>query len=731
MQVDAVALVLVALAACLVVLHAETCRRWLMRKEDARTMAAFRIACGVCTIGWTIELWPLLDYVFSDDGLFLTDTARQVFAAKGFAGIADGSVANEPARPLDVLAVLQLLASPRQSLLFFWDDPQTVRLHALALLGATLFFTLGLGTAVTKWLTLLLFHSLLARNSVFWAGEQVFSNFLLLTCLSRCGNAYSVDAWMRARRGRAAFDRAIPAWPRALALLQTIPMFTANGFAKTGEMWAAGDTLHYMLMHPHFQRFDSTVLASLFSTNLFRVMTWVTHGFELLFPLAIAGVVLRFHRSAGIAALTGARRQAARVVWIAAAIAMAGLAVLTLEGRERETLCFGIVIAAAATIVLLAIAGRWLPLDLDWICRWPLGRRIWVTLLVLFSGHLVLLTSIGWFTVLTMATAILFFDGAEVGAVLARLRRAPREEHAAPAPRDDAAVLPDRALALALVALVLAALVTVALDLPVLWCVALAAIGVTIALRARAHVDARRRFMVGWFCAFHVTAVTLVLLPTTDPRPAGRAAIEAPFRRWLEHAHANQFWRMFAPNGSRGVLGLEVDVTAAEGEVVAIGSGIPAPVGPLRLGRDKSEKIARRIAGEGNTEWYAKWHGRSVCRRWAFEHGTLPDEVKLWRTTRAIAPPEAYADPALVAEIEGETERESIWQQQCAHEVQAQPPMSPEFRPWEKPRTETWAELRAKGEVPDLPWPLAILALPWFVLRGRARFVAARDKPGV
>lgn len=699
---DALALLLVVLAACLVLLHAETCRRWLMRTEDARTMAAFRIACGVCTIGWTLELWPLLDYLFSDDGLFLTDTARQVFAARGFAGIADGSVSDEPAGPLDALAVLQLLASPRQSLLFFWDGPQAVRVHVLALLAAAVLFTVGLGTAVTKWLTLLLFHSLVARNSVFWAGEQVFANFLLLTCLSRCGHAYSLDAWLRARRGRA-LAGSIPAWPRALALLQTIPMFTANGLAKTGETWATGDTFHYMLMHPHFHRFDPTVLASSFSTNLFRVMTWVTHGFELLFPLAIAGVVLRFHRSAGIAPLAGARRQAARVVWIAAAIAMMALAALTLEGRERETLCFGVVIAASVAIVLFAIAGRRLPLDLDWVCRWPLGRRIWVTLLVLFTGHLVLLTSIGWFTVLTMATAILFF------------------EHGVPAQGEDRVALPDRELALGLAALVVAGLVTVVVEMPMLWCIALVIVGIALASRSRTDADARRRFMVGWFCAFHVAAVTLVLLPTADPRPAGRVALEAPFRRWLEHAHADQIWRMFAPNGSRSVLDLEVEVTTGYGHVVAIGSGIPEPLGPLRLGRDKSEKIARRIAGEGDTQWYAKWHGRAVCRRWALEHGTSPAEVTLWRTTRAIAPPEAYADPELVAEIEGETERENIWQKECALEVHGRPPTAIDFRPWEKPRARAWTELRATGEVPDLPWPLAILGLPGLVLYGRSR----------
>ncbi|HWB77463.1 MAG TPA: hypothetical protein VG755_20995, partial [Nannocystaceae bacterium] len=337
-------------------------------------MAAFRIACGVCTIGWTVELWPLSDYLFSGDGLFLRDAARQVFASSGFAGVADGSAPGEPAGAIDGAAIVQLIASPRQSALFFWDDHVAVQVHLVVLGGAALCLTVGLGTAVTKWITLVAFHSLAMRNSIFWAGEQVFWCFMLPLCLSRCGRAWSVDAIVLRRLGRARVDGSIPGWPRVIALLQTIPLFTANGLAKNGQMWADGDTFHYLLMHPDFHRFDPTALAQLGSTTVFRVMTWAAHAFELLYPLAIVGVVVRFRRDERIPPLDGWRARAAAIAWIAVALGIATLGVLTYEGRERATLCFAVVMVGAVTIGALAIAGDRASVVRDWAERRVLDR---------------------------------------------------------------------------------------------------------------------------------------------------------------------------------------------------------------------------------------------------------------------------------------------------------------------------------------------------------------------
>jgi hypothetical protein len=423
-------------------------------------------------------------------------------------------------------------------------------------------------------------------------------------------------------------------------------------------------------------------------------------------------------------------------------------ALLTLEGRERATLCFAVLVLAAATIVVLALVGdRLRPLrlgratiDLEWICRWVLGRRIWVTALLLFTGHLVLLTSLGWFVVLTLATAILFFDGEEIAGALARLRRGPRVHSAASQTSwstYDAAVLRSPVLSIALAVLFAGAVAAALSGVAAVWPACMVAVVTTLALIVRrSHAEAgllrerRRRFMAGWFCAFHVTAVALVLLPADEPPSDGRAIVEAPFRRWLGHAHATQWWQMFAPTGPHTVSWLEVDVTDADGHAVAIASGIPAPTAVLGLGRDKHEKIARRIVGEGGASWYAKWHGRYVCRRWTLAHdGVAPTVVELWRGSRPIASPRAYGDGdrAAIADIEAVRDRELVWSGICADEVHGQPVGSPGFRGWKKPRAQKWAELRASGEMPDLPWPLAIFGVPWLVLAMRGPAVTRRS----
>jgi hypothetical protein len=351
-----------------------------------------------------------------------------------------------------------------------------------------------------------------------------------------------------------------------------------------------------------------------------------------------------------------------------------------------------------------------------------------MTLLVAFSGTLLVFTTIGWFVALTMATAILFFDGKEIGALLPRAR-----EHGEPRESAiDRGALSGTPLGLGLAVLVALALVVATLGSAVTWIMGLTAAGVALALAARrSGVDgSSRRFAVGWFCAFHVAAVSLVLLPRSDPPMDARAAIERPLRRWLDHVHSMQWWRMFSPGAPRTAVDLEVDVTLADGTSTAIGSGLPGiDDGPLGLGRDKAEKIARRLAGRDGAQWYTKWHGRYVCRRWALDHGGVPPaEVSLFAVLTPTGPPDAYASSDLSevrVEAAAARSRNPIWQATCAYEIHGQ--LDPEVatryglaieeahRPWVKPRASTWADARARGDVPDLPWPFVALGVPMLV----------------
>jgi len=692
LDVDALAVLMVVLAAILVALHRNLWRALLLRWEDPRTMAAFRIGWGVCAIAWVLDLWPLLDYLFSDEGLFTTEVARQVFASTAFAGHGDAMSPGGPIGFYDATAVLQWLGHPRQSLLFFWDTPLAVRVQVRVLLLAIGAFTIGLGTRVTKWVTLVAFCSLVDRNAIFWAGEQVYLDFLLLLCLSRCGHAYSVDEWLRRRRIRATAPdapivlRRIPGWPRLLAMLQVVPMFAANGLAKTGERWANGESVYYMLANPEYHRFDAAAIHAIASTTVYPVVTWIVHAFEILYPLVFVGVVLRSARELGVAPLTGRRRLLARATSIALACAGMALTAATLEGRERATLPYILSMAVGIVVVVLALVGSRLRFDRPWVGRWVLGRRIWLSVHVAFMAHLFLLTNIGMFVAMALVTAVVFLDGPEVARLFARSRDVALD--AEPPPR-----------------------------------------------------SRRRALAIAWFAAFHVVAVTLVCLPREDVNEGWRAQLEAPLRRWLAHAHSWQSWRMFAPGGPPSAWkDLSVAVETSAGDRVAVDPPIPgASHDPFGLGHAKARKVASRIERDGS--WYTKWHARWVCRQWALEHdGELPTAVVLVRTTTPVPPPWASRDldgaerSAIVA---ARTTNEVFYEADCRTDPEAQ--LAPEIRArhglpphdlhrWLVDRDKTWPHARESGAVPDLPWPIALVGLPAIVLLWRRRDSARARK---
>src|SRR6187397_2497424 len=65
--------------------------RLILRTEDPRSIALVRIVAGILLLAYVNALAPLHRYLFSDEGLFLTDAAQQVYAAEQFAGFGDGS----------------------------------------------------------------------------------------------------------------------------------------------------------------------------------------------------------------------------------------------------------------------------------------------------------------------------------------------------------------------------------------------------------------------------------------------------------------------------------------------------------------------------------------------------------------------------------------------------------------------------------------------------------------
>lgn len=307
--------------------------------EGPQTYAALRIGLGALVIANVSTLWPHIDYLYGDLGI--------APAARVCGG--------EPAR----LSILCHLPE--------WG-PQVV---LVAFTIAALAFTLGLATRVSGISTMVLYASLWARGSTSWAGEHVFADFLFLLCFARCGEAWSLDRWLRARREGPTAWRAVPSWPRYLMILQLTLCLGVNGWIKSGEEWRSGDALHYVLAADRYHRFPPWTLLATLGPTMMRAWTHLAWLTERCFPLVAFGLLLR--------------------PWLRS------------RGAPRP----------------------WLRV-IDWL----LGRRVWAPLAVALLLGITVLLNIGWFAPATAVAVLCLFRGDELGRLLTRtFRLAP-----APAP---------------------------------------------------------------------------------------------------------------------------------------------------------------------------------------------------------------------------------------------------------------------------------------------------------
>ncbi|MCX4246511.1 hypothetical protein [Paraliomyxa miuraensis] len=459
--------------AIIFVSYREGWRRLWLRMDDPRSMGAFRIVFALCAVCNVNGLWELFPYLFTDEGLFVTDVARQVYAGEQFEGFGNG-LGDDPYGFFGWDGFWQWAKGPKYSLLFFDSTPTFFWVHLWAFELAMAMLIVGWKTRYTKWIAWFLFHSITLRNTVYWEGtENVYRCFFFYVCVSRCGHAYSVDNWLRCRRlrkqgrlsepggpgngagvapsdehpsGLEAIYRLIPAWPRLLVILQCAALYCYTGVVKNGRVWWNGDAFYYAFNLDHFYRIPPQWLSSVLGTNLFRVNTHVVHAWESLFPVAVFGLIVRWVLHEDLPRLSRRARAVANLGWVglglsALAVVWVAYPVHFVQPRgswwtlERVQWVY-----AAGWILLLTLFGvgwwklryrPWRPtirgrthvLDLDWFCRWFLGRRVWVTLGVIFHLHLMLLMNIGWFQPGALSGFICFLNGAEIAMLLLVIQR--------------------------------------------------------------------------------------------------------------------------------------------------------------------------------------------------------------------------------------------------------------------------------------------------------------------
>lgn len=446
--------------------YADRWRRYWMAVEDPRALAVYRIVFTFFLICNINGMWEFFGLLFTDEGIFTADVARQVFAAKQFEGFGDGFGEDDPWGFFDLAAVARFLAGPKYSLLFFWDSPAFFWGHMVAFWIASAAFLVGFKTRLSGVLTWFLMNSILQRNHLAWEGtEIVYRCFLVYLVLARSGHAYSVDNWLRCRRLRRAgrlsergtpgggagappspehprglegVYRLVPSWPRKLIMLQLCVVYFTTGALKNGSVWMSGDSLYYALNLDHFYRVPPQYLSSLAGTTVFRGMTWAVKVGQMMFPLVLFGLVTRWAIRENFPRPTGLR---AWIPWLTFTTLVAtSTAIIAVSWRVHFTPAIPMPLFCGLWVVLwVGLAWLWRRLDrapfvvrrvfgrplaepavIDrgFVSKWLLGRRVWLVWHIAFHGHIFTLMNVGQFQTGMVSATFAFLEGRELAAML-------------------------------------------------------------------------------------------------------------------------------------------------------------------------------------------------------------------------------------------------------------------------------------------------------------------------
>lgn len=454
-------------AAAIFIIHGEKWRRFWLTNEDPRGIAVFRIVFAFFVLANVNGMWEFFEYLYTDEGIFTTDVARQVFAKEQFAGFGDGLGEDDPWGFYDIEGFWQFLKGPKYSLLFFWDSPSFFWAHLWAFEIAGFCFLIGFRTRLMGVLTWFLMNSILVRNSLAWEGtEIVYRVMLTYLILARSGHAYSVDNWLRCRKlrregrlserggpgggagappseehknGLEPVYRLIPSFPRKLIMLQLAVIYIVTGLLKNGSVWLAGDSLYYALNLDHFYRLPPQYMSSIIGTQMFRIMTWTVKIGQIVFAAIIFGIVARWVIDQRFAPLSAARQWATRVAFAVLVLATAAIVYVSYGVHFTPPISAGLF-----TGLYIAVwAGLWLlwrkltfkpfvvrkafgiiPLrrpaviDRTWVCKWILGRRVMLVWHLAFHAHIFTLMNVGQFQTGMLACTFAFLQGHEIATLL-------------------------------------------------------------------------------------------------------------------------------------------------------------------------------------------------------------------------------------------------------------------------------------------------------------------------
>jgi len=154
---------------------------------------------------------------------------------------------------------------------------------AVALVGLLLGFCTRLN-AVVVWILSTSFANL--NTNIDNAGDLVRGITLFYLMLSPCGATWSVDAWLRGRKGLVV----ISPWALRLLFLQMVCIYWCNGLHKTiGDDWQQGKALYFVLGDLTLARlsYARSPLPVEWTYQFTRLLSWFVLTWEVTLPLLL------------------------------------------------------------------------------------------------------------------------------------------------------------------------------------------------------------------------------------------------------------------------------------------------------------------------------------------------------------------------------------------------------------------------------------------------------------
>jgi hypothetical protein len=184
--------------------RSESFRRAVFAREDPRLFALMRIVLAVFTFQCFWNLRPYWRMLWSDEGIFDLELARQRLGRVELSGWTelDGF--------LDGWAVARFLWG-KQSLFYFHGSPDFVVGYMVVFFLVLALYMIGFRSRLTGIVALLMMNGIYNRNGLYLEGtDTVYRTGFFLMLFARVDAAWSIDNWLRQVRERRLFEQSSP-----------------------------------------------------------------------------------------------------------------------------------------------------------------------------------------------------------------------------------------------------------------------------------------------------------------------------------------------------------------------------------------------------------------------------------------------------------------------------------------------------------------------------------------